>query len=113
VNVNVNTNNIDSLLKKQTTVNFDATNTATIDDNLVRDLAMRVNQLAGDLDQLKKEFSKWIKELQDMLNQKVDIEALQNLDKLLMERINEIVKALTKQLADKNDTKKALKLLER
>ena len=30
-----------------------------------------------------------------------------------MERINEIVKALTKQLADKNDTKKALKLLER
>lgn len=31
----------------------------------------------------------------------------------MMERINEIVKALTKQLADKNDTKKALKLLER
>lgn len=30
-----------------------------------------------------------------------------------MERLNEIVKALTKQLADKNDTKKALKLLER
>ena len=30
-----------------------------------------------------------------------------------MDRINEIVKALTKQLADKNDTKKALKLLER
>ncbi len=27
--------------------------------------------------------------------------------------MNEIVKALTKQLADKNDTKKALKLLER
>jgi uncharacterized protein YlaN (UPF0358 family) len=32
---------------------------------------------------------------------------------MLMERMNEIVKALTKQLADKNDTKKALKLLER
>ena len=30
-----------------------------------------------------------------------------------MDRLNEIVKALTKQLADKNDTKKALKLLER
>ena len=27
--------------------------------------------------------------------------------------MNDIVKALTKQLADKNDTKKALKLLER
>lgn len=31
----------------------------------------------------------------------------------LLERMNEIVKALTKQLADKNDTKKALKLLEK
>lgn len=30
-----------------------------------------------------------------------------------MDKINEVVKALTKQLADKNDTKKALKLLER
>ena len=30
-----------------------------------------------------------------------------------MERLNDIVKALTKQLADKNDTKKAIKLLER
>ena len=30
-----------------------------------------------------------------------------------MERLNDFVKALTKQLADKNDTKKALKLLER
>ena len=30
-----------------------------------------------------------------------------------MERLNEIVKALTKQFADKNETKRALKLLER
>jgi hypothetical protein len=32
---------------------------------------------------------------------------------MLMDRLNDLVKALTKQLADKNDTKKALKLLER
>jgi len=30
-----------------------------------------------------------------------------------LERLNEIVKALTKQFADKNDTRKALKLLEK
>lgn len=30
-----------------------------------------------------------------------------------MDRMNEFIKALTKQFADKNDTKKALKLLER
>jgi hypothetical protein len=62
---------------------------------------------------MKNEFAKWLKEMQDSLNQKADIEALSNLEKTLMERMNEIVKALIKQLADKNDTKKALKLLER
>lgn len=62
---------------------------------------------------MKNEFARWLKEMQDSLNSKVDMEALSNLEKMLMERINEIVKALTKQLADKNDTKKALKLLER
>jgi protein subunit release factor A len=35
------------------------------------------------------------------------------LEQSLLERLNEIVKALTKQYADKNDTRKALKLLEK
>ena len=47
------------------------------------------------------------------MNTKADLDTLQQLEKSLLERINDIVKALTKQLADKNDTKKALKLLER
>ena len=62
---------------------------------------------------MRNEFAKWIKAFQDNLNQKADIDALNNLEKMLMDRLNEIVKALTKQLADKNDTKKAIKLLER
>jgi hypothetical protein len=48
-----------------------------------------------------------------MINSKADKSALNDLEKMMIDRINEIVKALTKQLADKNDTKKALKLLER
>ncbi len=73
----------------------------------------RINSLLSDVETLKKEFAKWIKDFQDQLNGKADLESLQALEKTLMERINDIVKALTKQLADKNDTKKALKLLER
>lgn len=65
------------------------------------------------MDALRNEFSRWLKEMQDSLNGKADLSALADLEKLLMERINEIVKALTKQLADKNDTKKALKILEK
>jgi hypothetical protein len=48
------------------------------------------------MDSLRNEFAKWVKEFQDSLNSKADIEALSNLEKLLMDRLNEIVKALTK-----------------
>ena len=41
------------------------------------------------------------------------MQQLADLDRSIMERIDNIVKGLVKQLADKNDTKKALKLLER
>lgn len=54
-----------------------------------------------------------MKEMQDNLNQKADAAALNELEKLLQDRLNEIVKALTKQFADKAETKKALKLHER
>lgn len=84
-----------------------------MDEGLLRELMAKLNDLAADLDSLKKEFAKWIKDMQDQLNGKADIDALNNLEKMLLERINDIVKALTKQLADKNDTKKALKILER
>jgi hypothetical protein len=45
---------------------------------------------------MKNEFAKWLKEMQDSLNGKADLDALSNLEKLIMERINELVKALTK-----------------
>ena len=45
---------------------------------------------------MRNEFARWMKELQDSLNSKVDYDTLNNLEKMIMERINEIVKALTK-----------------
>jgi hypothetical protein len=54
-----------------------------------------------------------MKDMQDALNGKADISALNELEKLLQDRLNEIVKALTKQFADRAETKKALKLHER
>ena len=47
------------------------------------------------------------------MNGKADIEALQNLERLLLDRINELLEQLSKKFADKKDTKKALKLLEK
>jgi hypothetical protein len=56
---------------------------------------------------LRDEFAKWIKEFQDNLNQKADFAQM---DKALQDRLSDIVKALTKQFADKGDTRKAFKL---
>lgn len=62
---------------------------------------------------LRNEFSKWWKQIQDELNLKADRADLEELEKTLMNRLNDIITALTKQFADKAETKKALKLLER
>jgi len=93
----------------QTSTNFTETKGSLHDD----DLANKFNALYVEVQQMKNEFARWLKEMQDALNSKADIDALNNLESSFMDRLNEIVKALTKQLADKNDTKKALKLLER
>jgi len=44
---------------------------------------------------------------------KADRSELAELERQIMDRLNEIVEALSKQFADKAETKKALKLLER
>lgn len=54
-----------------------------------------------------------MKEMQDSLNRKADLEALINIEQSLIEKMNEMAKQFTKQFADKNDTKKAMKLLEK
>lgn len=80
----------------QSSAGFAETRESIGDENLFRDLHSRLNAMQAEIDNLKNEFAKWIKELQDSLNSKADLEALQNLERMLLDRINEIVKALTK-----------------
>ena len=80
------------------------------DDAALRALAEKVGELEDALNQLRNEFAKWMKELQDSLNQKADFAQM---DKALQDRLADIVKALTKQFADKGDTRKALKIHEK
>jgi len=54
-----------------------------------------------------------LKQLQDQLNDKVDYSWLAELEKLLMDRMNDMIKQLANQFAPKSDTKKALKMLEK
>ena len=97
-----------------------ATHTATIvqgssgvDEAIVQEMLSKLQGLQHEFDALRNEISKLFRDFQDSLNGKADIEALQNLERLLLERINEILDQLAKKFADKKDTKKALKLLEK
>lgn len=62
------------------------------------------------MNQLRNEFAKWMKEMQDGLNQKADYDKL---EKAIQDRMNDIVNALTKSFADKDWTKKKIKSLEK
>jgi hypothetical protein len=55
----------------------------------------------------------WIKGVQEAVHELPTKAALIELENNIMLRLNDIVAALTKQFADKAETKKALKLLER
>lgn len=80
------------------------------DDALLRELAVKCGDLQDQINQLRDEFARWMKEMQDSLNQKADFAQM---DKALQDRLADIVKALTKQFADKGDTRKALKIHEK
>lgn len=79
----------------------------------MNEIQSRLLAVESDLGGFRNEFSRWAKDVQDALNQKADIETVKALEQSLLDRLNEIVKALSKQFADKSDTRKALKLLEK
>lgn len=80
---------------------------------MIIQITNRLSALEVNYTDLRNEFSKWWKQIQDELNLKADRADLEELEKTLMNRLNDIITALTKQFADKAETKKALKLLER
>ena len=81
-----------------------------IDDGKLADILKRLADLENRLGALENEFSRWVKELQDMINSKPDFDQI---EKMIQDRFNEIVKALTKQFADKGEMRKALKIHEK
>lgn len=87
--------------------------TGGVSEERFMELVARVDKLEADLAALRDLFANWQKTFQDELNTKLDKNALAEFESTIMIRLNDIVAALTKQFADKAETKKALKLLER
>lgn len=100
-------------MQQPQTMDFPQEQRGGVDEETFRALERRVDALENEFNAFRNEIAKILKDLQDQINQKADLEALAELEKSLMNKLDEVVKALIKQLADKNDTKKALKALEK
>lgn len=84
-----------------------------IDNSALEDIYAKLADLDNKILQMWDDIQKQLKDIWDALNQKANIADLTELEKLFTERLNEIVLRLTKQFADKNETKKAFKAHER
>lgn len=84
-----------------------------IEAQVIKDLQDKLQLLRDDFEKFKEDVMKWLKDLQDALDNKADLTALKELERYLLGQIDELAAACDKKYADKNETKKALKALEK
>jgi DNA repair exonuclease SbcCD ATPase subunit len=84
----------------------------TVDEGRIDALEKNLSQLDKDFKKFNNEIIKEIKNHQDQINGKADYSQLDELRDHLLSKIDELLRGF-KQFADKNETKKALKNLEK
>ncbi len=85
----------------------------SVDLNMFKDLEEEVNNLKQGFMKLQDEYSSNFKNLQDQINKKADKEQLLELEARIMEKLNDMLKRLLGNFADRNDTLKRLASLEK
>lgn len=81
--------------------------------NLLQRSTEDIKELREKIEKIYKELYSKIKELFDMFSNQASQDDLKNLEKSLQEKVIAVCDAMGKKFADKTDTKKALKYLER
>jgi transcription termination factor NusB len=84
-----------------------------VDMGMFKDLEDEVHRLQSALQKLGDEYANGFKNLQDQINKKADKEQLLELEARIMEKLNEMLKRLLGNFADRNDTMKRLANLEK
>ena len=117
--VSRNEDQIDALRKEQNTVSMDDMN-KNLEAVSSADSAAQFNALKAilekmkrDLDATKKELGRNVKTLEDAVYGKADKADLAALEKMIMDRLNQLVNELGKKFAEKGETKRAIKGIER
>ena len=83
------------------------------DDGWLKDIDSDLQKFKAEFYRFREEIVSGHKSLQDHLNAKVDKDELSELEARLLEKLNEMIKKMMGQFADKNDTKKRLANLEK
>lgn len=84
----------------------------SFDSGRVDSIEKRMDEIENDFKKFNNEIVKEIKNHQDQINGKADYAQLEELKDFLLGKIDDLLRGF-KQFADKNDTKKALKNLEK
>jgi DNA repair exonuclease SbcCD ATPase subunit len=84
-----------------------------VDSAIIKDLEDKLQLLRDDFEKFKEDVMGWLKDLQDALENKADLTSLKDLERELLSRLEDLANGLDKRFADKNETKKALKALEK
>ena len=81
--------------------------------NIILKMQQESKELKEKTDKSSKDLWLKIKELEESLNKKASLEKLKELEDMLMQKLREMYEELIKRFADKNETKKSLKFLEK
>ena len=84
-----------------------------LDHDKLRELDKKIKNTVGLIDASKEEVTKMVQEVRDHLYHKAEKSDVEDFENRIVEKLNELVEALYKKFADKAETKKTLKILER
>jgi len=107
-------NRIDKLeIKVEQILNGLGKTTVEGKQEVMGDSSEKFDKFAEDMAKKWQELSAALKEIKNGLDSKVDMSAVKGVESLLLEKIEELDNGLSKRFADKPETRKALKELEK
>ena len=95
--------------KSSVPVNTVGSNDETTHSSISYNLKKRMDSMVKDHQELKN----GVITCQNMMNNKVDLEQLQEIDKVVTDKLNDCIKAVKRQMHDKSESTRNLKRLER
>jgi hypothetical protein len=96
-------------IKSTVPLNTAASNDGTTHSSINYNLKKKIDSMSKDSQEMKSALISW----QQILNSKADFDQLQEIDKVVTDKLNDWIKAVKRQMQEKADSTKNLKKLEK